>query len=78
MRQDLVHAHEGLKKALAEAESASVQRFVAVELRVQKLENDYQQREGIKSLAAWLMKNAPWLLAGIAAFAAGLGFKPHT
>lgn len=74
MRQDLVHAHEGLKKELAALETASANRFAAVEARVAKLEADYQQREGIKSLAGWLMKNAPWLFAGIAAFAAGFGF----
>lgn len=44
-------------------------------IRVKALEDDLQRREGIKSFLGWLMKNAPWLLAGVAAFAAGLGFK---
>lgn len=74
MRQDLVHAHDGLKRELVAMETSATTRFVQVEARVAKLEVDYQQREGVKSLAAWLTKNAPWLFAGIAAFMAGLGF----
>jgi archaellum component FlaC len=39
------------------------------------LKSQRDQALGAMSLGTWLSKNAPWLLAGIAAFAAGLGFK---
>lgn len=41
--------------------------------RVEALEAERQKLVGMKSLLEWLMKNAPWLLAGIAAFVAGTG-----
>lgn len=64
IRQDFVAANTTLRKEVT-----------AIEKRVDVLEADKQQREGIKTFVGWLMKNCPWLLAGIAAFAAGLGFK---
>lgn len=42
--------------------------------RVEALEADRQKLVGVKAVVEWLMKNAPWLLAGIAAFAAGTGW----
>lgn len=64
IRQDFVAANTKLRNDLD-----------ALAARVKVLEDDRQQREGIKSLAAWLMKNAPWLFAGIAAFVAGMGLE---
>lgn len=75
MRQDVVAAHGNLRSALAELEKSVAGDVKALGDRIGKLEADYQKREGVKDLAAWLMKNAPWLFAGLAAFAAGLGFK---
>lgn len=44
-------------------------------LRIDQLESIRDKQNGAMSVGAWLAKNAPWLLAGIAAFAAGLGLK---
>lgn len=43
--------------------------------KVDKLESERDQVKGAASFWTWLTKNAPWLLAGLAAFAAGMGFK---
>lgn len=64
IRQDFVAANGRVRTELEAALA-----------RVASLEAERQRQEGAKGLIAWLMKNAPWLLAGIAAFAAGLGFK---
>lgn len=62
-RQDFVAANTKLRSDL----DAAVKRIEALEAERQRL-------VGMKSLAEWLMKNAPWLLAGMAAFAAGSGW----
>jgi predicted nucleic acid-binding Zn-ribbon protein len=62
-RQDFVAANVKLRND-----------FDALERRVEALEAERNKLVGMKSLAEWLMKNAPWLLAGIAAFAAGAGW----
>jgi hypothetical protein len=43
--------------------------------RVEVLEAERNKVIGITGFFTWLSKVAPWLLAGIAAFAAGLGLK---
>lgn len=64
IRQDFVAANTKVRDEI-----------VKLEGRLKELENEQQRREGIKSLAGWLMKNAPWLFAGFAAFVAGLGLQ---
>lgn len=86
IRQDFVAAYTKLRTDLegvattAAGERAKIEATAAAERgkledRIKALEADLQRREGVKSLAAWLMKNAPWLFAGIAAFAAGVGLQ---
>lgn len=43
--------------------------------RIDDLESTRDQQKGAKALVDWLRQTAPWLLAGIAAFAAGVGLK---
>lgn len=43
--------------------------------RIDVLERARDRQDGAMSVGAWLSKHAPWLLAGIAAFAAGVGIK---
>lgn len=58
----------------AEIEKVRVELVKALS-RIDTLESQRDQMKGAGTLATWLTKNAPWLLAGIAAFAAGMGFK---
>lgn len=62
-RQDFVAANTNLRRELDDL----VKRVAALEAERNKL-------VGMKGLVDWLLKNMPWLLAGIAAFAAGIGF----
>lgn len=49
-----------------------------LEDRIDKLEKLRDQQAGAAALVGWVMKHAPWLFAGIAAFAAGFNWKgPH-
>lgn len=50
-------------------------RVEALSLRVDALERVKDRHDGAMGVGAWLSKNAAWLFAGIASFAAGLGFK---
>lgn len=43
--------------------------------RIDDLEGTRDQQKGAKALVDWLRVTAPWLLAGVAAFAAGLGLS---
>lgn len=43
--------------------------------RIKSLEDDRNQVRGVASFWGWLIKAAPWLFAGIAAFLAGIGLK---
>ena len=43
--------------------------------RIDDLEGTRDQQKGAKALVDWLRVTAPWLLAGIAAFAAGVGLN---
>jgi hypothetical protein len=43
--------------------------------RVDVLESQRDQAQGVAAFWAWLARSAPWLAAGVAAFAAGLGLK---
>lgn len=50
-------------------------RLEAYEQRINDLEGTRDQQKGAKAIVDWLRQTTPWLLAGIAAFAAGLGIK---
>lgn len=43
--------------------------------RIDDLEGTRDQQRGAKSLIDWVRQTTPWLLAGIAAFVAGIGLK---
>jgi len=49
--------------------------LAAALVRVDGLESTRDHQRGAKALVDWLRVTAPWLLAGIAAFVAGLGMK---
>lgn len=71
LRVDVVAANTLLKKEItAEAEARE-----RLEARVAKLETARDQVVGVASFFGWLSKVSPWLFAGIAAFAAGVGLK---
>lgn len=44
-------------------------------VRINTLEASQDRRNGALSLVEWLSKYAPWLLAGVAAFVAGIGIQ---
>lgn len=54
------------------------ERLTASLVRIDNLEGTRDQQKGAKALLDWLRTTAPWLLAGIAAFAAGVGLKNGT
>lgn len=64
LRQDVVVANNNVKRDVDDLEK-----------RVDRLEKERDQRDGATTLIGWLMKNAPWLVVGLGAFLAGLGFK---
>lgn len=72
-------SHEKTETALrtAHEKSEAAQKLLIerLELRVNQLESERDHVKGAASLTTWITKNAPWLLAGIAAFAAGMGWK---
>jgi len=75
LRVDVVAANTRLKTDLDQAEGRHRADHLEFEKRFKALEADLTKRAGMKDLIGWLMKNAPWLFAGVAAFAAGLGLK---
>jgi TolA-binding protein len=50
-------------------------RLSAAFKRIDDLEGTRDQQKGAKALVDWLRQTAPWLLAGIAAFVAGISIK---
>lgn len=66
---------EALKVTQEKTEVAYKAMIEKLENRVNQLESERDQVKGAASFWTWLTKNAPWLLAGVAAFAAGLGIK---
>lgn len=50
-------------------------RLTATLKRIDDLESTRDQQRGAKSLVDWVRQTTPWLLAGIAAFVAGIGLK---
>ena len=64
LRSDVVNANTNLKREILDLDG-----------RVTELEKAEQRQEGMKTLAGWVMKHMPWLIAAFSAFAAGLGFK---
>jgi hypothetical protein len=75
MRQDVVAAITKVRTDIEANDRKWAKCFDELEKRIEALESDFHKREGVRSLVGWLMKNAPWLFTGIAAFAAGVGFK---
>lgn len=75
IRQDFVAANTRLRQDL-ETEVRS-RKDCTEELagRLELLEAERNKVIGVASFFGWLSKVAPWLLAGIAAFAAGIGLK---
>ena len=51
------------------------ERLGAALKRIDDLEGTRDQQKGAKALVDWLRVTAPWLLAGLAAFAAGVGLS---
>ncbi len=67
---------DGIDLKMARMEEANLKAAVEkLTSRVQLLESARDQQTGAIHLVEWLGKYAPWLLAGVAAFAAGLGWK---
>lgn len=71
LRQDFVAANTRIRSDL---ELECKERRL-LEDRVEALEADRNKVVGVAGLFTWLSKVAPWLLAGVAAFAAGVGMK---
>lgn len=63
-RSDLVNATDHVRRDVAELEA-----------RIVSLEQFRQRADGASGLMSWVLRNAPWLFAGIAAFAAGVLFR---
>lgn len=64
MRQDFVAANSRVRHDVDDLAT-----------RIASLEAERNKVVGVAAFASWLSKVAPWLLAGLAAFAAGVGFK---
>lgn len=64
-----------LKVDLEKVQAKHVLDLEKVQTQVDVLKSQRDQALGAMSLTGWLTKYAPWLLAGIAAFAAGAGLK---
>ena len=72
LRQDMVHAITGARTD-ATGQIAELRTDVeGLELRLAVLEADKLKRTGARTLLEWALQYTPWLLAGLAAFAAGL------
>lgn len=75
IRQDFVAANTKFRNDLdAAVKDAAADRGKLAD-RIKALEDDRQRSEGVKSLAAWLMKHAPWLFTVIAAAVAGASLQ---
>lgn len=46
-------------------------------IRINDLEATRDRQTGALGVGSWLTKYAPWLLSGVAAFAAGVGFRAN-
>ncbi len=69
---------DDLKARLEGAAQDHVRQIEGLQGRIDALESSRDKQSGAMGVGTWLTKNAPWLLAGIAAFAAGLGAKGGT
>ncbi len=66
----------GLEKSGYDVRLAAIKADLdKMQAQVDVLKSQRDQALGAMSLTGWLSKYAPWLLAGIAAFAAGAGLK---
>lgn len=75
IRQDFVAANTLLKKELAAESEDREEGDRKLSVRIDTLEAERNKVIGVASFFSWLSRVAPWLLAGIAAFAAGLGLE---
>lgn len=72
VRERVIRLEE--QKVAKEVESLKGELSAAL-ARIDVLESQRDKAVGAASFWSWLMKNAPWLFAGIAAFGAGIGLK---
>lgn len=75
LRTDMVNTYNRLQAAVADRGTALDVRIDGLDKRVAALERLKEQATGAKSVLGWLLKHAPWLFAGIAAFLAGMGWE---
>ena len=75
IRQDFVAANIRLREDLAIETRERKACHAELEKRLESLEEQRNKVVGVASFFGWLAKSAPWLLAGMAAFVAGLGIK---
>lgn len=72
VRERVIRLEE--QKVAKEVETLKQDLAAALE-RIDELESQRDRAVGAASLWGWMAKNAPWLFAGLAAFAAGAGIK---
>lgn len=75
LRQDVVAANTRLRGDLDAECKARTDAIDALDIRLLVLEAERNKVIGVAGFFSWLSKVAPWMLAGIAAFAAGVGLK---
>jgi hypothetical protein len=75
LRVDVVAANTNVLKKLSDETAEREAADDALSERIKVLEAERNKVVGVATFFGWLSRHAPWLLAGIAAFAAGLGFK---
>lgn len=75
LREDVVAANTRLKQELDAAVKGLTGDLAALGARVTALEAERNKVVGVAGFFSWLARVAPWLVAAIAAFAAGLGLR---
>lgn len=75
MRQDFVAANGRLRDGLDREVGDRKKEDEALSDRIDGLEADRNKVVGVAAFFSWLAKVAPWLVAAVAAFAAGIGLK---
>jgi len=78
LRHDFVLANGNLRQQTLDEVDARKRCTSELCDRLDSLEADRNKVIGVSGFFTWLSKVAPWLLAGIAAFVAGLGLKGGT
>lgn len=59
----------------AKAVDAVEAKLQAALSRIDTLESQRDRVAGVAAFSSWIARSAPWLLAGVAAFLAGIGLK---